>query len=146
MGYVGYAIVDKDGFLMGGGKIATIYRKDTATGSSGNGRRPVPMPYEDLVSSLLRGVAFAFQTEDVHANFLKRVRNDPKHKNMLEISQNPRKVQWMERPEPKPVEPNKAKIDDGMPIPGPMQQVLAASSSPMYSSDLMREVAKAHER
>lgn len=83
--------------LEGANKAARVFEsRETARRSCVPLQSQVPMPitYEQVVHSLLHGSAFCFDTEDGHARFLKRLRNDPGNKPFVDFSRNREFVRW----------------------------------------------------
>jgi hypothetical protein len=55
---------------------------------------PVQISYDTLAASLLKGSAFCFDTDELHAKFIKCLRNDQGNKVFLPYSQNRLFVRW----------------------------------------------------
>jgi hypothetical protein len=52
------------------------------------------MSYRDLCISLSLGVAFSFESTEMHTKFLKRLKNDPAYCQFYALSADPKRVLW----------------------------------------------------
>lgn len=96
---IGFLVVNqKTGYMLEGkDHAAKIFdREADARGACKalSAERPVPLNYDNLARSLLKGAAFCFETEEGHRQFLNRLRNDISNKPMVAFSQDRQFVKW----------------------------------------------------
>lgn len=96
---IGFLVVNQtSGYLIEGKDHAAKVFETLANARSACGVMqkwaPVRLRYTDAVRSLLKGSALCFDTEDGHAKFLKKVRNDMANKAFLTLSQDRNFIRW----------------------------------------------------
>jgi hypothetical protein len=96
---IGFLVVNqKTGYMLEGkDHAAKIFdREADARGACKalSFERPVPLNYDNLARSLLKGASFSFETEEGHRSFLNRLRNDMPNKPMVAFSQDQHFIKW----------------------------------------------------
>lgn len=110
----GFMVINRrTGFLLEGKQSsARIFDNQAAARRACRLNRPeepLPLTYEQLTQSLLKGASFSFDSEEGHRKFLVALRNDPANKALSAYSQDREFIKW--RHEAKT--PNDTSVDNG---------------------------------
>ena len=133
--YIGWLVVSqRTGFMLEGANHAAKIFDTQAIArracKSLSDQLPVPIPYPDLASALLKGSAFCFETGDAYGTFIKNLRNDAANKPFLVYSQDRTYIRWRHSNE-KPV----AKTDPHASVAAdPSAKTVPAPSAPVEAS------------